>query len=75
MQKRLSARKGDTAAREIEKSLVFEQFFGKCLYFPFHARRADKILRADVETPPDLLTFGVVAGFMAKSAGKAAVLL
>ena len=75
LQKGFTSGQRNAAAHGTEEVFVFEQLFCQILGFPLHPRRADKILRADMQTPPDLLAFGVVAWLFAKPAGKAAVLL
>ena len=75
LQKRFPAGQRDAAAHGVEKGLMTKQLFGKRFCLPLHPRRTDEVLRADMQTPPDLLAFGVVAGLSAKSATETTVLL
>ena len=74
LQKRLSARQRDPAARFAVDVGLPEQFFGKRPALPLHARNADEVLRADMQTPPQSLTIGMVAGSLAKPAVQASFL-
>ena len=74
LQKRFSARQRDPASRFAVDVGLPEQFFGKRPALPLHARNADEVLRADMQTPPKSLTIRMVTRFSAQPAMQTSLL-